>query len=178
MLPSRLDGFERQSRGRLAERGKYSARVKPTGAEFAKDLFPIEVTRAQLARGSVTPVGCAQGAPDPEPAFGEVQSVTNRAPDSVKGAPLDKLRIDPALQNKVFHEVPDLVVGKTGADGGLQAEAPAKAASHIIFAAAFPNLEMSRGPNPALARVKPEHDLAQSDQVIAARGRRFKVQSA
>jgi hypothetical protein len=89
---------------------------------------------------------------------------------------LDKLRVYSALQNKIFKQAPDLVVGKASANGGPESKAAAKTARDVILAASFPNPELPRTANTVLARIEAEHYLAQGNQVIAAGARRFKVQ--
>ena len=58
----------------------------------------------------------------------------------------------------------------------LQAEAAAQAAGDVVFAAAFPDLELARRAHAPFARVQPQHDFPQRDQVVFARTIRFDVQ--
>ena len=72
---------------------------------------------------------------------------------------------------------PDVVVGKSGADGGPEAETTAQAAGDVVFAAAFPDLELAGAADAAFAGVEAEHDFPQRNQIIFARTCRFDVQN-
>ena len=98
----------------------------------------------------------------------KVQPVAHRAAHAVKRHPLDEFRVHAALQNKILDQPPDLVVGERGANGGLEAEAAAQAAGDVVFAAAFPDLEFAGRADAAFARIEPEHDFAQRNQVVFA----------
>ena len=78
--------------------------------------------------------------------------------------------IDAALQDEVFDEAADGVVGERGGDGGAQAEAAAQAARHVVFAAALPHLKLARGVDAAFAGIEAEHDFAEAEAVPAAVG--------
>ena len=89
-------------------------------------------------------------------------------PTPSNGTPLDEFGGDAALQDEILEQPADVVVGERGADGGLEAEAAAQAAGDVVFAAAFPDPELARGADAALARVEPQHDFAQRNQVVLA----------
>ena len=102
-------------------------------------------------------------------------------PRSVKFSPLRTARPMPsygtqrtndgvhaALQDQVLEQPADLVVGERGDHRGAQAEAAPQAAGDVVLAAALPGPERAGGADPALARVEPQHDLAERDQVVAA----------
>ncbi len=130
---------------------------------------PVEVAGLDLADGGVAAVGAADGRAHAEAALGEVEAVADLAADAVVGNPLDEGGIDAALQDKVFDQAANGVVGQSGGDGGAQAKAAAQAAGHVVFAAALPDLEVARGVDAALAGIEAEHDLAQAEAVPAAR---------
>ena len=77
-------------------------------------------------------------------------------------------RLDAALQDEVLQQPADVVVRERGADGGSQAEAAPQAARDIVFAAAFPDLELARRADAPLAGVQPQHDFPQRDQIVFA----------
>src|SRR5947209_1449156 len=144
-----LDAFNHQRRRGVTERGEDTAGVKPTHSQPAEDVVPIEVARLELARGGVAAVRNAHGAAHTEAAFGEVEAVADDATDTVKRHPFDELGIDAALQNEIFDEPANIVVGKRRANGGFESEATAQAACHVVFAAALPGLELARAADPA-----------------------------
>ena len=76
--------------------------------------------------------------------------------------------IDAALEDEVFDEAADGVVGERGGDGGAQAEAAAQSAGHVVFAAALPDLELACGVDAGVAGIEAEHDFAEAEAVPAA----------
>ena len=129
---------------------------------------PIEIAGLELARGGVAAVGNSHRAAHAKSALGEIKPVARDAPDAVERRPLDELGADAALQNKILQQPPHVVVGKRRGDCGFQAEAPAQAARHIVFAAALPDFELARGADAALARIEAKHDFAERNQVVLA----------
>ena len=119
MLARSRDGLKGESGGCLGERGEDSAGVKPAHPEGAEDMIPIEVAGFELAGGGVAAVGIAQGAPDAEPAFGEIKAVANGPADAVVLAPFDEVGRDAALHNEVLDQVADFVVDEGGRNGGF-----------------------------------------------------------
>ncbi len=78
----------------------------------------------------------------------------------------------PPPEIEAFNEAAHLVVHERSHHAGAQAKALGKATRHVIFAAAFPRAELSRGADAALAGVQAEHDLAERDRVVpTVRGR-------
>jgi len=124
----------------------------------------------------VAAVGNPHRAPHAETALGEVQPVTHGAPHAVKRHPLDELGAHPALQDKILQQPPHVIIGKGGADGGPEAKAAPQPAHDVILAAAFPHFELPRRAHAPFARVQPQHDFTQRDQIVFARTFRFDIQ--
>ena len=61
-----------------------------------------------------------------------------------------------------------MVVSERGDDRRAHAETAAQPARHVVFAAALPDAKLTRGSQPALARVQSQHHLTERHQVIAA----------
>ena len=135
-----------------------------------KDRVPIEVAGLDLADGGVAAVGAAGRGAHAEAALSKVEAVADGAADAVVRNPADERSIDAALQDEVFDEAADGVVGERGGDGGAQAEAAAQAASHVVFAAALPHLKLARGVDAAFAGIEAKHDFAEAQAVPAALG--------
>ena len=165
VLLGRLHRLDRQGGGGRRQRCEDAARVKPPHPERAEKMLPVDIARLHLAGRRVAPVRHAHRATDAEAAFGEIEAVTNRAADAVIRLPLDEVGADASLHDEVFDEMPHLVVNKGGHHGGLQAEALPQAAGHVVFAAPLPDLKVPRSADAALARVEPEHDLAERDLI-------------
>ena len=164
-----IHGFGGDVGSRCRERGEDAAGVKPARAVLvAEDRLPIEVAGLDLADGGVAAIGAAGGGAHAESALGEVEAVAHGAADAVVRNPVEQGGIDAALQDEVFNEAADGVVGERGGDGGAQAEAAAQAAGHVVFAAALPHLELARGVDAAFAGIEAEHDFAEAEAIPAA----------
>ena len=129
----------------------------------------------ELAGRGVAAIRNAHRAAHAEAALGEVESVAHGPADAVEWTPLDERSVHAALQNKIFDQPAHVIVGKRSADRRLQAEAAAQSARDVVFAAAFPDFEFARRAHAAFARIEPEHDFAESNQVVLARTGRFDV---
>ena len=97
--------------------------MKPTDAEFTKNVVPIEVTGLELRGGGVAAIGIADGAAEAKAALGEVETIADGAADAVVLAPLDEIGGDPALHDEVLDQMADLIVDQRGADGGALPQA-------------------------------------------------------
>jgi hypothetical protein len=89
---------------------------------------------------------------------------------------LDEARVDAALQDQIFEQSADLVIGKGRADGGSEPKTAAQPPRDVILPAAFPGPKPPGATNAVLPGIQAKHYLAESDQVVAAGVRRFKVQ--
>ena len=109
-------------------------------------------------------------------------------PRSVKFRPLRTVRPTPSYGTHLMNSVstppcrmkssssrPTSLSAKAVQTAVLQAEAPPQAAGDVVFAAAFPDLELARGAHAPFAGVQPQHDLPQRDQVVFAGAVRFDV---
>jgi hypothetical protein len=110
----------------------------------------------------VAAVGAAGGGADAEAALSEVEAIANGATDPVVWDEFEQGGIDSALEDEVFNEAADWVIGESGCDGGSQAEAAAESAGHVVFAAALPDMELARSVDASVAGIEAEHDLAQA----------------
>ena len=166
MFAGALHGFNHDFRGGVAERRENPAGMEPAHPLFAEEIFPIDVSRFELAGGGVAPVRDALGSADAETTFSEIEPNPDAPSDPVVGHPLDPIHIHAALHDEVLHQPADVVVRKRGDNGGAEAEAFAQAPGHIVFAAPFPDFEFPRDPHPAFARIEAEHDFAKGDAVV------------
>ena len=131
--------------------------------------FPVEIAGLYLADGGVAAVGAAGSRAHAEAALGKVEPVAHRAAHAVVWNPVEQRVIDAALQDEVFDQPADGVIGERGGNGGAQAETAAQAAGHVVFAAALPHLKLARGVDAAFAGIEAEHDFAQAQAIPAAR---------
>jgi hypothetical protein len=146
-----------------------AAGVKPANAERPEEMLPVHVARLQLAGGRVAAVRHADGPPNPEAPFGEVEAVADGPTDAVVGPPLDEIGADAPLHDEVFHEMAHLVVHERRHHRRLQAEAFSQPAGHVVFAPPFPDLKLPGRANSTFARVEPKHDLAERDFIECTR---------
>ena len=177
MLPGRLHRLDNQRRSRIAQGGENAAGVQPARAEFAEDVVPIEIAGFELTGSGVAAVGNAHSAAHTVAALGEIEAVARDAANAVERDPLDELSIHATLQNEILDEPAHVVIGERGADGGLKAEAAAQSAGDVVFATAFPDFEFAGATDTPFARIEPEHDFSERDQVVLAGAGRFEVQS-
>ena len=155
-------------RGRLRERREDAAGVEPAHAERAEEVVPVDLAGPHARGGRVAPVADADRAAHAEAALGEVQPVADLPADAVERHPADERRIDAALEDEVFEEPADLVVGEGADEAGAQAEAAAQAARDVVLAAALPDAELARRADAPVAGIEAEHHLAERHQVEAA----------
>ena len=105
---------------------------------------------------------------DAEATLREVQRVAHGSADAVVGQPAHEARVDAPLQDEILEKEAD-VIGRERRDHcRSHTEASAQAAGDVVLAAALPHPERSRGSHAVLARIEPQHDLAEGDEVIAA----------
>ena len=175
-----LRGLERLDHDvgrRLGERGKYAAGVEPPDALLAKELLPVDVAGLELAHCRKPAVGARTRAAATEAALHEIEAVPDRAANAIIGNPLDVARVDTALKHEVLDEAPNGIVGKSGHRRRLEPEAATKSADDVVFAAAFPDLEIARSVDSTVARVEAEHYLAETRRIPHRRSRRLYLQS-
>ena len=103
----------------------------------------------------------------PKPRSVKLSPLRTARPAAVRRHPADQRGVDAALEHEVLEQPADLVVGERGHDGRPQPEAAAQAAGHVVLAPALPDAEPPGGADPPLARIEPQHDLAERDEVEA-----------
>ena len=64
-------------------------------------------------------IGATERRANAEAAFGEIQSVANRAAHAVVWHPANIFLADAALQHEVFDQAADGIIGEGGDDGGV-----------------------------------------------------------
>jgi len=73
------------------------------------------------------------------------------------------------LQDEILEQSADVIVSKGSAHRSSEPKATAYSARDIILGASLPQIELTRRPDTALSRVKPQHDLSEGNHVIFAR---------
>src|SRR5262249_33899157 len=91
--------------------------------------------------------------------------VADSAANSIICYPFNVGLIDSALVDKVLNKPADRVVGQRCYDRRIKAKASLQAAGDVILTAALPCLKGPRGRYSALARIEPEHDLAETQKI-------------
>src|SRR6185295_5624779 len=142
----------------------------------AEQLFPIHFTRLDLRSGTMAAVRAAQGGADAEALFGEVEADAGVAAQAVEIAPDDMRGIDAALADEILHQPAQIVLRQSGDDTGTLAPAFAHSAGDIVFAAAFPHLELAGGAHAAEAGIETQHHFAEGDAVPFHIGRGANLQ--
>ena len=158
-------GFDGEFGGAFGEAGEDAAGVEPFAAGGGEEGVPVDVAGLHLGGGAVSAVDTAFGAADTEAAFGEVDGVADAFAHAVVGDPVDVGGVDAALEDEVFDEAADFVVGEGGQNAGGMAEATAEAAGDVVFAAAFPGGEVAGGANAAFTGVETEEDFTEGEEI-------------
>src|SRR5437868_2164541 len=135
--------------------------MEPAASFFCEDQVPIDLARLQLRYRRMSAVRAAYSCAQTESTFSEIQTVADRAPDSIMSNPLDVGLIHSTLIDKILYEASDGIVSECGHNGSTEAEASFQAACDVVFATTFPGVECPCVRDPALARIKTQHDLAQ-----------------
>ena len=102
--------------------------MKPANAEFSENVIPIHVARLELRGRRVAAIRISHRTTDTETTLCKIQTVSNRTADPIVLAPLDEIRRHSALHDKIFDQVPHLVVHERGDHSGLVAKAFPQAA--------------------------------------------------
>ena len=142
--------------------------MEPSGSELAENIIKIKVAFFQMGDGGVASVGTTDRTADAETAFREIESVSDRAPDSVIGNPLDERGIHAALHDEILDKTPDRIVRKRRNHTRTLAETSAETARHIIFAAAFPCGKRPCGMDSSRTGIESEHYLSERENVVLA----------
>jgi hypothetical protein len=133
---------------------------------FAENFIPIDVTRLDLTRGGVAAVASTFGTAQSESTLGEVQAIAHITTDAIEFFPLYKTGIDAALEDEIFDQTTDIIFGKCRHHSGAFAEAPTHTASDIVFAAAFPGLELAGGADATITGIETQHDFPEGNDIV------------
>src|SRR5260221_13493681 len=142
--------------------------MKPARAVLSENVIPVKSSRSKLARRRIPAIGNSHRATRSKAAFGKVQTVSHLAANAVKIDPPDEFRINAPLQYEILKQTSDIIVGKRSADRGSESEASAQSSRHVILATALPDFEFARRTDAPFTRIKPQHDLAERNQIISA----------
>ena len=168
MFLGHLHRFDHHLRSAVAKCRINATGVKPAHAVLAKNLFPVDIALLDLAGGRIAAIRHTFGAPNTKAALGKIKAIAHRATDTIIIAPLDVIHIHAALHDKILHQPTDLIIGESGDNARLQTETTPKTTRHVIFAAAFPHIEIPSRAHTAIAGIKAQHDFPQRNHVVPA----------
>ena len=137
--------------------------------------FQLISPSLKLRDGGVAAVRAAQRGADAETSFSEIQAVAHGTADAVVRNPLGERVVHAALIHQIFDEPADRIIGERGDYGRVQTKAALQAARDIVFAAAFADGKLARGPDALVARVEAQHHFAQAQLIPTATFFRFDV---
>ncbi len=126
-----------------------------------------------MASGGVTTIRHADGATDTETTFGKIETIADGAADAVVFAPFNKIGINATLHDEVFNQATHFIIDESGSNGGTIAETFTESTSDIVFAAAFPDFELTSGADAAFTGVEAKHDFTERDLIEGTILRRF-----
>jgi hypothetical protein len=130
-----------------------------------EDRIPIDLTGRELGHSSVSSIGTTQSRAHAKPALCEIEAVSSLAPNSVVRKPLQARGVDTSLQNQIFNEPPNRVIGERCNNCGAQAKASSQSAGHVVFSTAFEHPKTARCRNSHLSRIKTQHDFAEAHEI-------------
>jgi hypothetical protein len=129
-----------------------------------------------LASGRIATIRDADGATDTETTFGEIETIAHSAADAVVFAPFDEVGINSALHDKVFNEATYFIIYESGSNGSAVAEAFTETTSDVVFAAAFPDFELTSGADASFTGVEAKHHFTERDLIEGTILRRFNLE--
>src|SRR5262249_30360450 len=105
-------GLFRNIGRRFRQGAEDTARVKPAGALFAENTFPIDLAGLELRNGSMSAVGTSGRPSHSESTIDKVQTVACCPSNTVVGEPADQRLINASLINQVLNEASDGVINE------------------------------------------------------------------
>src|SRR5262249_33308992 len=103
-----------------------------------------------------------------KPSLREIQSISNRSPHIVIRNPAHVGKIHPTLQHQVFYQSPDWIVRERRNHRRAHPKAAPQSTRHVVLAAAFPDAELASRRASYIARIEPQHHLAEAHQIPTA----------
>src|SRR5262247_1188403 len=113
-------------------------------------------------------VGASSRAPYSESTIDKVQTVSDCASNTVVGHPSDQGLIDAALINQILDEASNGVIRECSHNRRLQTKASLQRPGHVVFAAAFIDIEIASRPDSLVAGIESHHDFTESNEVPPA----------
>ena len=132
-----------------------------------KNLVPVPIPRLAGRNRCVPAIRTPRRCPNAMTALCKIQPIARRATHAVIRNPAEQGSVDAALQDQVLHQPPDGIVRHRRRHRRLQPEAPPQPARHVVFAAALPRRKLPRCVDAPLARIEPQHHLAEAHLVPA-----------
>src|SRR5438105_12160202 len=105
--------------------------MEPARAFLDKNLLPINVSGPQLRDGGVTTIRTTKRSAYSVTTFSKIQAIADFAAHAIVLDPPDMRLIDPTLQNQIFDEASDRIIGKCGNNGGLLSETTPQSARDV-----------------------------------------------
>ena len=177
VLLCRLESLDCNFSGRGGESREDAARVEPAHAFLSEELFPVDHAGLELGDCGKAAVRAGTSSTASIAALDEVESVADVMADAVELSPVHVRSIDATLKHEILNETPDRIVGERRDSRGLQTEAATKTAHDVVFAAAFPHLELACTVDATIARIKTKHDLSKARGIPHARTSRLYIQT-
>jgi hypothetical protein len=116
----------------------------------------------------VASIRASESAANAEAALGEIEPVANGPSHAVVAHPVHQRLIHTALINQILQQTAHGIIDKCRDNGSFQTETTLQAASYVVFAAAFINVEPARGRDSSVTRIEAQHHFAEGDKVPPA----------
>ena len=159
--------------GFLTQGGKDTAAVEPTDSIFTENLFPVNISRPKLAGGAVTSVRTTECGAYSVTGFSEIQPDSRVSPQAIIRYPAHIAHIYSALENQVFEQVADFIVGNSGNHRRAHSETSFQSAGDVVFTSTFPDPEIAGGADTHVAGVEAKHYFTKRKDIETALVGRF-----
>src|SRR6476659_8697719 len=112
-------------------------------------------------------IGTACARAHAKTAFGKVESVADRASDTIERRPFNVRLVYTALVDQILDQPSDSVISQCGDNGCIHPKATLQTARDVVLTATFPHAKVARGSHASFAWIEPQHDLAETHDVPA-----------
>jgi hypothetical protein len=134
--------------------------MKPARTITFKDFAEIKVSGLQLGDSGVTPIRYAYRSSYTKSTLCEIKSIPHVATHAIEVPPDYLLGVYSTLKNQILYKSSNLIICKRGENCRIQAKAFTKPTRYVVLAPAFPNIKATSCANPAISRIKAEHDFS------------------
>ena len=151
--------------------------MEPPDSLINEESLPVDIARLELADSCVPAIAAAGSSTGTETFLRKIQAISGLAAKTIEGNPPEMAGVNTSLEDEVLQQTPHGVVDSRGNDAAAQSKATPESADDIVFSAAFPGPEVSRGMNPLIPGIKTNHDFTEGSRVPSTLGCWFQIKN-